>query len=595
MNRNKKIKGFTLVELLVGVSVFVVIIVGVYNSYTAVYKVVSLSRVKIGAIDLANEQLEIVRNLSYARVGVSGGIPTGVLDHDQDIVRDGFTFTVTTTVRNIDDPFDGTLGGTPNDLSPADSKLVEVEVSCALCRNFSPITVTARVAPKNLETASTNGALFVRVFDANGIPVPQAQVHIENNTVSPAIVIDDETNNNGILAIVDAPPGTNAYEITVTKSGYSTDKTYTSSVSNPNPTKRHATVILQQVTTQSFVIDQLSTATVTSMNDSCSPVGNISFNVQGSKTIGTNPVLLKYNQSKATPASGILSLLNLEWDTYTISLTDSVYELWGVNPLLPVSIAPNSTQAIGLVVNTKNPRTLLVTVKDSSNNLPLSDATVELVSSGGSTLATRITGKGFLGQTDWSGGNAQASSTDKTKYFSSDGNVITNTPVGDVILRSVSGVYQTDGTLTSSSFDTGGISNFNNVVWSPVDQPNTATVRFQIATNDDGGTWNYVGPDGTASTFFTTANTNINSAQNGKRYLRYKMFLHTGISTTTPNVSDVAFTFTVSCTPPGQIIFSGLSSGNYSIEVSKTGYDTVSIPVSVSTNWSSVDVSLHQN
>ncbi|MCX6703668.1 MAG: carboxypeptidase regulatory-like domain-containing protein [Candidatus Zambryskibacteria bacterium] len=592
-NNNKK--GFTLVELLVGVSVFTVIVVGVYNAYTAVYKVVSVSRQKIAAIDLANEQLEIVKNLPYAQVGIDGGIPDGLLTAVQTLTRDGNVFNATTTVRNIDDPFDGTLGGTPNDLSPADSKTVEIEIGCVLCRNFKPITITSRVAPKNLETASTNGALFVRVFDANGNPVPQASVHIENNLATTSIVIDDETNNNGLLAIVDAPPGINAYEVTVTKSGYSTDSTYPITVANPNPTKPHATVLLQQVTALSFVIDRKSTLSVRSFADTCATVNNIPLTLKGSKTVGTNPVILKYNTNNTTGGSGTLSLSNMEWDTYALTMTSGTYDLVGANPLISFLLSPNSAQNVDLVVAPKDPNTVLVAVRDSASSLPLADATVQLLSSGGSILATRITGKGSLVQTNWSGGSGQATSTNLTQYFSSNGSVETNSPAGDLKLRYVLGQYESDGVLTSSTYDTGGISNFQEIVWSPMDQATSTglnSVRFQIATNDDGGTWNYVGPDGTSGTYFTPSNKTINPSQSGKRYLRYKLYLHTDDVTRTPNISDIAFTFTASCTPPGQVVFTGLSNGTYSLLVTKAGYETQTVPLTINSAWKLQDVVL---
>ena len=227
----KRNTGFTFVELIVGVAVFLVIVISVYTAYTSIFDTIKASRAKIEAVNLVNEQLEIIRNLPYSDVGITGSIPDGVLSHAQKLTRSGNSYYATTTVRNIDDPFDGTLGGTPNDLSPADYKLVEIDVTCASCKTFTPVVITTKVAPKNLETSTTNGALFVKVFDANGNPIPEASVHIVNNQESPAIVIDDVTNNSGVLQIVDAPPGVNAYEITVTKSGYSTDKTYAVSLS----------------------------------------------------------------------------------------------------------------------------------------------------------------------------------------------------------------------------------------------------------------------------------------------------------------------------------------------------------------------------
>lgn len=591
---NTRNQGFTLVELLVGVSVFTVIVIGVYNAYVSVYQVVSASRQKIAAIDLANEQLEIVKNLPYASVGVDGGIPDGLLSHVQTITRDNTVFTATTTVRNIDDPFDGTLGGTPNDLSPADSKTVEIEIGCGACRNFKPIVITSRVAPKNLETASTNGALFIRVFDANGNPISGADVHIENNLASPAISIDDVTNNDGLLAIVDAPPGVNAYEVSVTKSGYSTDVTYPITGPNPNPTKPHATVVIQQVTAQSFIIDRVSSLSINSLTDTCSARANIPLTLQGTKTIGSSPVILKYDQNLTTGASGILNLSAMEWDTYTLNMTSLTYDLIGANPLISFLLSPGAVQNVDLVLAPKDPQTVLVAVRDSSSSLPLADATVELLSGGGAVLATRITGKGSLVQTDWSGGSGQATSTDLTQYLSSS-NIETGNPDGDLSLDFVLGQYETDGTLTSSSFDTGGISNFQEIIWSPTDQATSTgvdSVKFQIATNDDGGTWDYVGPDGTSATYFTTSNRTINAAQSGKRYLRYKLYLHTDDVTRTPNISDIAFTFTSLCTPPGQVVFTGLSDGSYDLEVTKTGYETQTVPLTVNSAWKLQDVIL---
>src|SRR3989338_4866475 len=200
-------QGFTLIESLVGVAVFMIIAVSVYQAYAAVLNASRISRLKITATALANEQLEIVRNLPYADVGVVGSIPDGKIQRTQNLVRDNSEFVVETTIRNIDDPFDGTIGGSPNELSPADYKLVQLEISCPSCRNFTALNFATQVGPRNLETASTNGALFVQVFDASGQQLSGADVHIGNYQASPAIVLGDITNNSGLLQTVDAPPG----------------------------------------------------------------------------------------------------------------------------------------------------------------------------------------------------------------------------------------------------------------------------------------------------------------------------------------------------------------------------------------------------
>lgn len=594
--RNKK-SGFSLIELVVGVTVFTVVCISVYSAYTSIFDIIYTSRAKLVAVDLTNEQFEIIRNLPYSEVGVYGSIPSGVLQYNQTLIRGGNSFDITTTVRNVDDPFDGELGSTTNDLSPADFKLVEIEVNCALCKNFIPIISTTRVAPKNLETASTNGALFVKVFDANGNPVVGANIHIENNLANPPISIDDVTNLNGMLQIVDAPPGVNAYEITVTKSGYSTDSTQAVSVGNPNPVKPFATVALQQVTQISFTIDKVSTFNVSSVTQVCTPVAGIDFNVVGSKLIGTTPDVLKYDEDKVTNGSGLLTISDLEWDSYTLTLQDAGYDIIGWNPISPISLLPDSIQAVQLVVSPKNPRTLVMTVTDSSTGLPLSGVEVT-ISKSGFISVTNTTGQGFINQTDWSGGSGQATSTDVTRYLSSDGNIVTNNPAGDLSLSQIFGEYVTSGILESSSFDVGSPSNFQKIEWKPIDQPPSSgspSVRLQIATNNDGGTWNYAGPDGTSGTFYTVGNQNIHGINDSKQYLRYKLFLDTISTSTSPNISDISFTFTSQCTPPGQVEFSGLPPGTYDLHLTKTGYVDQDITVPVDLDWQSENVMMVPN
>ena len=145
------------------------------------------------------------------------------------------------------------------------------------------------------------------------------------------------------------------------------------------------------------------------------------------------------------------------------------------------------------------------------------------------------------------------------------------------------------------SFDVEAPSNCQKISWTPIDQPpavGAPSVRLQIATNNDGGAWDFSGPDGTASTYYTTGNQNINSLNNSKRYLRYKLFLDSQSPAATPNISDISFTFTSLCAPPGQVLFSGLPSGDYNLHFSKTGYADQDLPVTVGSYWMSQEVTL---
>jgi len=593
--KQKKSSGFTLVELLVGAALIIVISTGIYGAFTKVIEVISASRAKIIAMDLANERFELIRNLAYDDVGIDGSIPDGVLNNVETFLRSNFTFVATTTIRNIDDPFDGTIGGTPNDLSPADSRLVEIEIGCPTCKNFDPVFVNTRVGPRGLETSSTNGALFVRVFDANGQPVQGVDVHIVNSLASPSIVINDVTNTSGMLQIIDAPPGVNAYQISVSKSGYTSDGTATpGALGNPNPLKPHATVAIQQVTQVSFVIDEVSSMNFTSTTNTCSPVGAIDFNLKGTRLIGTGPDVLKYNENQVTNGFGQRTVENLEWDTYPIILTDSVYDLVGMNPLFPVSLLPGSDQNVQFIVAPKDPSTVLVVVKDASTQLPVASSTVRL--EGGSFDETLITDRGFVTQTDWSQGSGQDVFSNPAAYYSSS-QIAINNPVGEIKLNGSFGSYDATGNLESSTFDTGSPSHFHQLLWLPADQPpeTGSSVQMQIASNNDGVTWDFLGPDGTASSYYTSPSSNIHSSHNDDEFLRYKLYLSTASSTLTPNVSDISFTFSSECVPPGQVVFTGLSNGSYTLNISAAGYQSQSIPVSVSGSWRQEEVLLLPN
>ena len=147
-------KGFTLIEVIFGAAIFLLFVVSAYYGFAAVQRAVSSTHHKTLAADIANQEFEIIKNLSYGNIGTASSTPTGILPVTKEVSRDRITFTVTTTVRTIDDPFDGVSGS--GDAFPRDYKLVELVINCPTCRNFAPVVITGRVAPKNLESALNN-------------------------------------------------------------------------------------------------------------------------------------------------------------------------------------------------------------------------------------------------------------------------------------------------------------------------------------------------------------------------------------------------------------------------------------------------------
>lgn len=582
-----------MIEVVFAASIFAIVVLAMFQGFSGVTSLVNASKEKLIAIDLLNSEFELIRNVPYANVGLTTGIPIGVFNATSTATRDGRVFLITRTIRNIDDPFDGQIGSTTNDLSPADYKMVEVKVSCTSCQKEIEFSANAHVAPKNLETASTNGALFIKVFDANGVPVPQADVSITNSVLG--VNINDTTNNDGLLAIVDTPPASNAYRIIATKSGFTTDRTYATSTGNPNPVKVDATVLLQQLTQVSFVIDETSDINVRTINSMCAPVPNKSFSVAGTKLIGTSPDVFKWSLNTSTNGSGIKSITDIEWDVFSFSISGGSY-LAGTNPIAPISVLPGSSQQVDLVISEDTPPILLVAVRDSSSRLPISGATVRLHED--SYDETKITDQGFISQTDWSGGAGQLDYSDPTRFSSSDGNIEIALPGGEIKLLNSLGVFVPSGEITSSIFDTGTSSNWSRVDIQPSSQPVLAgvdPVKFQIATSEDNTattTWNFLGPDGTSSTFYTISNNTINSIHDDDRYIRYKLFLTTTNNTVTPNISDISISFASSCIPPGQVSFGSIPYDTYTLDVSAPGYSSQSIQIPINSNWKSHEVLL---
>ncbi len=450
---NKK-RGVTLIETLIGIVVIAIVGASLVRTFTTLLDVFSAIKIKNAATNLASEQMEVVKNVSYQNIGTVGGIPPGIVAPTATFSRDGFNFLVTTSIRNIDDPFDGTIGGNPNDTAPADYKLVEISVSCVTCVASSTVTITGRAAPKNLENASTNGALFVQAINANGQFISGATVQVVNNKVSPSINITDTTNTNGILQLVHVPPSFESYAITVSKAGYSTERTYATSSQNPNPVKPNATVAAQTVTQLTFAIDQISNINYSSLNTTCSVVEGTSVQLSGAKLIGTNPDILKFSQNYVFPIGGAISATGLEWDNYSESVTNSGFELAGTIPIFPLSLTPAVTANVKLIMQPKNSPSILVTVLDSISKLPLSNATVTINQGGFS--ATLGTGRGFLRQTDWSGGAGQEMFQNQNQFSLQDGNVDVISPAGDAKLLIVAtSTYASAGWLISSIFDTG--------------------------------------------------------------------------------------------------------------------------------------------
>lgn len=255
-NRTQRGRGYTLVELLVTIAVFTLVFGGLFASIQFVLKLVSSSKAATSALSIANERMEYIRSLSYNSIGTKSGIPNGPIPQHATSSLNGITFHERTLIQYVDSPDDG-MGASDVNGILADYKQVKVEISWLTEEGTSTVYLLSNVVPPGIETTAGGGTLKVNVFDASVLPIQGASVRVQNKTTTSTIDVTMNTNVDGIAMFSGAPAAAN-YEITVTKAGYSTDKTYVATTSNPNPTTLPIAVIESAVSTMNFQIDRLS-------------------------------------------------------------------------------------------------------------------------------------------------------------------------------------------------------------------------------------------------------------------------------------------------------------------------------------------------
>jgi hypothetical protein len=546
---------------------------------------------------LARQYLENARNIPYAQIGTIQGNPHGSLPdfaNPNTVTVGNNTYQLYFEITYIDDPADGTiLLGT--DPAPNDYKQVKLSVKNTTSNKITNFVTS--IVPSGLENMVNGGALSLSVIDAFGQPVPDATINITNSTIIPSINLSRTSDANGKWVEVGLPNSANSYHITVTKNGYSSDQTYPITGQNPSPTKPDATIGNGQVTQISFSIDKTSNLTFNTLNQTCGAIPGVGLEIKGAKLIGT-PNILKYDNIFTSNGSGQVLLNNIEWDNYTPALTGNTYMIYGSSPIQQINLLPNTGQLFNLILGTKTTNSLLVIVKNSSNSNPIEGASVTLTNSSPSVNTSGITGGSLWAEQYWNGGSGQANWNDTTKYWQDSGGIsATDIPLAMRLINSGGHTLVNSAWLDSSTFDTGSNSTtYTTLNWQPTSQDSSVTVKFQIATNNDNATWNFIGPDGTSGTYYTTPGGSISSANNNNRYVRYRTYLSTTNNTKNPTITSVGVNYVSGCFTPGQVFFPGLTNGSgYKVVVSMAGYATKTISNLNISGYQVLQVSLTPN
>lgn len=254
--KNADQKGTTLIEVLVAILILVMVIVSVFSLIRFSFKLIGRSEARITASNLANQRMELLRNLPYDKLGTTAGWPKGDIPSQQVKTLNNINYTVKTDIQYVDDPLDGLA---PSDLYNADYKKVRVWVSWDKYSMPQPVILVSNFSPKSMEAPIGGGTLSFSVINTASQEVGEASVQIINTNLEPDININTQTDGYGKLLVPALPQNTgNNYEIKVTKTGFTKDYTSPISESMPNPLLPHQTILEGEVTSVTMTIDLAS-------------------------------------------------------------------------------------------------------------------------------------------------------------------------------------------------------------------------------------------------------------------------------------------------------------------------------------------------
>jgi prepilin-type N-terminal cleavage/methylation domain-containing protein len=173
-------KGFTLIETLVAVSLSLIVFLGIFGAYRLGLRIVGLSQRKITATQIAQGEIEKIRNMPYLDVGTIGAqapYASGTLEASTSTVLNGVEYKIERKVMLISDPSDG------DEECLVDYKRAEIKVSFSgILKGEVVLTTDVMPKTKSEELAicqqQTIGVLSVQVLNALGEFVPSPTIEV---------------------------------------------------------------------------------------------------------------------------------------------------------------------------------------------------------------------------------------------------------------------------------------------------------------------------------------------------------------------------------------------------------------------------------
>jgi prepilin-type N-terminal cleavage/methylation domain-containing protein len=388
--------GFSLIEVLVVVFIAGVIFTSFYSVSMVGTRYIIESKNKLGAIAFANEKMEIARNLTYDKVGTVGSVDVpGNIPPEEEVVANGRSYTVSTSVHYFDDPMDGVA---PADLIQNDYKIVRVVVSWNDSKGQTQsVSSSSRFVPTGLETSVGGSPLSINVSDGDTLlPVSNVSVHITNNSVSPAINDTIVTDSNGHI-MLPAARVSDGNHLSITKGGYETITTLDSSATF-TPIYGHVSIAAGFLNTYNYFQSKFASLKIKTADYQNNSIGSIGFSIGGGKILGhdefNNNVFSMANTVATTDAvSGEKEYSNISAGNYTIVVSaNAQYEFIDYDPSMsPVFLSAGSDATYTLRMADEDASALFVEVKDADiSHAPIAGAKVTLTDAGSDIFSDKL-------------------------------------------------------------------------------------------------------------------------------------------------------------------------------------------------------------
>jgi hypothetical protein len=387
-NRSRKKPGFTLIETLFFIFIFAIVTTTFYSVFTLGMKYIIDAKVHLVADALVNERMEIMHNLSYANIGTESGIPSGVIPEREVVTRSDRSFYIFTFVQYVDDPLDGTQGGSPDDATPNDYKRVRVKVAWEDDENSpNSVVLVSNFAPPKKETPTGGGTLSVNVLNKDGHGVAQANVHIVNS--GKGVNINSMTDSTGNLTFPSAPADGQNYQISVTKNGYYSVQTYPPYPITPDfdPVDEHAAVTAGLLNVFAIITDRAVNFNILTLDPFGNSLADIDYNLKGGRKKGdTVPIasdpIYDFDDDYNSGSQGKNEFNDRSYGAYTFTPSTSQYEFIKLDNSASTpgsfEVQPGDDLEIKAIFADKNINSLIAIVKTATDSMPIEEASVRL-------------------------------------------------------------------------------------------------------------------------------------------------------------------------------------------------------------------------